>query len=213
MIIIKFIDAKYVLIWYVWLVLWVSYSVELHLIEKIKLYPQLIFSCRINMAVDDHIVVFLWYSLCLSHIQPQAPYDFYHSYDFFARKAEWSGRSNFTSVLFSWSHQATSPVWLDTAVYLWFGWMIRRTPRVPRAMPVQALCRARTWIFNVFHILRDPCMTHKGAVRCPYGHTRELTLPDLAKILHGRGIRQKSHTGPAGAVHGLFKIAKPIRGP
>ena len=75
---------------------------------------------------------------------------------FLARKAEWSARRNFTSVLFSWSHRATGPVRLDTAVHLWFGRMIRRTPRVPRAMPVRASYGPRTGIFNVFHILRDP---------------------------------------------------------
>ena len=37
---------------------------------------------------------------------------------YLARKAEWSARRNFTSVLFSWSHQATDPVRLDTTVYL-----------------------------------------------------------------------------------------------
>ena len=75
---------------------------------------------------------------------------------FLARKAEWSASRNFTLVLFSWSHQATGPVRLDTAVYLWFGWIIRMTPWVPRAVPVRASHGPRTGIFNVFHILRDP---------------------------------------------------------
>ena len=44
-------------------------------------------------------------------------------------------RRNFTLVLFSWSHQAIGPVRLDTALYLWFGRMIRRTPRVPVRCP------------------------------------------------------------------------------
>ena len=57
---------------------------------------------------------------------------------FFSRKAEWSARRIFTSVLFSWSHQATGPVQLETAVHLCFGRMIRKTPRVPHAMPVRA---------------------------------------------------------------------------
>ena len=60
---------------------------------------------------------------------------------FLARKAEWSARRNFMSGLFSWSHQATGPVRLDTAVYLWFGWIIRRIPRVP---PVRCPCGHRT---------------------------------------------------------------------
>ena len=88
---------------------------------------------------------------------------------FLARKAEWSARRNFTSVLFSWSHQATSPVWLDTAVYLWFDWIILMTPRVPRAVPVRASSGPRTRIFNVFHILRDPYGARAGPARVPYG--------------------------------------------
>ena len=85
---------------------------------------------------------------------------------FLARKAGWSARRNFTSVLFPWSHQATGPVRLDRSVYLWFGWTIRRTPRVPRAMPVRAPYGPHTVIFNV---LRDPCGTHAGPARVPYG--------------------------------------------
>ena len=80
---------------------------------------------------------------------------------FLARKAEWSARRNFTSVLFSWSHQATDPVRLDTAVYLWFGWIIRMTPRVPRAVPV----RARTGIFIFFISYGN----RTGPVRDPQG--------------------------------------------
>ena len=88
---------------------------------------------------------------------------------FLARKAEWSTRRNFTSVLFSGSHQATGPVRLDTAVH--------RTPQVPRTMPVRASCGPRTRIFNVFHILWGPYGTHKGAARHSYRHVRELRQP------------------------------------
>ena len=133
---------------------------------------------------------------------------------FLARKAEWSTRRNFTSVLFLWSHQATGPVRLDMASYLWFGGIIRMTPRVPRAVPVRASYGPRTGIFNVFHILRDPCGTRKGAVRRPYRHARELTQPELAKIPHGRPILPYgARTGPVRVPHGLFEILKPVRGP
>ena len=88
---------------------------------------------------------------------------------FLARKAEWSARRNFTSVLFPWSHQATGHVRLDTAAYLWFGWIIRRTPRVPRAMPVRASYGPRTGIFIVFHILRGPYEARAWPARVPYG--------------------------------------------
>ena len=128
---------------------------------------------------------------------------------FLARKAEWSARRNFTSVLFSWSQQASGPVRLDTDVYLWFGWIIRRTPRVPRAMP-----RVPHGNLQYFHILRGPCVTRKGAVRRPYGHVRELTQPEFAKIPHWRRIwSHQARTGPLRAIHGLFMISKPVPGP
>ena len=124
---------------------------------------------------------------------------------FIIRKAEWSARRNFTSVLFSWSHQATVPVRLDKAVYLWFGWIIRMTPRVPRAMPVRESCGPRTGIFNVFHILRDPYGARAWPTRVPYGHARELTQPELAKFPHGRRILPHgARTGPLRSPHGLF---------
>ena len=53
-------------------------------------------------------------------------------------------------MLFSWSHQATGSVRLDTPVHLWFGQLIRRTSRVPHAMPVRALYGPPKGIFNFF---------------------------------------------------------------
>ena len=51
---------------------------------------------------------------------------------FLARKAQWGACRNFTPVLYSWSHQATGPARLDTAVLLWFDRIIRRTPQYKR---------------------------------------------------------------------------------
>ena len=55
---------------------------------------------------------------------------------FLACKAEWSTHRNFMLVLFSWSHQATGPVWLAMAAHLWFDPIIRRTPHGPGSMHV-----------------------------------------------------------------------------
>ena len=63
---------------------------------------------------------------------------------FLARKAEWSARRNFTPVLFSWSHQTTGPVRLDTIAHLSLGRIIRRTPHGPRTTPVMASHGPRT---------------------------------------------------------------------
>ena len=66
-------------------------------------------------------------SLCL--IMPQShptmgPVRFLTPVRFLARKAGWSARRNFTPVLLSWSHQATGPLRLDTAVHLCFDQII-----------------------------------------------------------------------------------------
>ena len=171
-----------------------------------------------------------WQSMLVMHwLMPQShpttgPARFLSLVRFLARKAEWSARRNFTSVLFPWSHQATGPVRLDTSAYLWFGWIICRTPRVPRAMPVRALtvharalyepARESSMFFISHATVRGPCVTRKGAVRRPYGHVRELTQPQLSKIPHGRHIWPYGPlTVPARAVHGLFTFSKPVRGP
>ena len=124
---------------------------------------------------------------------------------FLARKAEWSARRNFTSVLFSWSHQATGPVRLNTAVYLWFGSIIRMTPRVPRAVPARASCGPRTGNFNVFHILRDPYGARAGPTRVSYG-----ALTDTQGNWHkqnwqkSRTVVVSCRTGPVRFPYGLF---------
>ena len=136
---------------------------------------------------------------------------------FLARKAEWSARRNFTSVLFPWSHQATGPVRPDTSAYLWFGWMIRRTLRVPRAMPVRASCGPRTGIFNVFRILRDPYGARAGPARVPLRTRKGIDTTIMgnhtlrASYLAARGPYGPL-TVPTRAVHGLFTISKPVRG-
>ena len=97
------------------------------------------------------------------------------------------------------------PVRFDTTVHLWFARLILRTPSVPRAGPVRASYGPRTEIINVFHILRDPYGTRKGAVRQSCGHARELTQPELAKLPHGRRIwPYGTRTGPLRAPQGLF---------
>ena len=142
-------------------------------------------------------------------------YRFLSPVRFFARKAGWSVRRNFSSALFSWSHQATGPVRFDSALHLWFSRIILRTRRVPRAMPVRASYGPRMGIFIVYHILRGQCGTHKvkGTVWHPYGHVRELTQPELTKIPHGCLILPYGvPTGPLRSPHGLFTISKPVQG-
>ena len=151
------------------------------------------------------------YSLC--RVMPQShpttcPVRFLSPVRFLARKAEWSGRRNFTSVLFSWSHQATGPVRFDTAVYLWFGWIIHMTPWVPRAVPVRASFGSRTE-FSMFFIsygtrtgpVQDPqgCRTAPLRPRKGIGRTRIGKNPARASYLAVRGP-YGSRTGCSRAV-------------
>ena len=142
----------------------------------------------------------------MPHSHPTTgPVRFLSPVRFLARKAEWSARRNFTSVLFPWSHQATGSALLDTFAHLCLGWIIRRTSRVPRAMPVRASYGARTGIFNNFHILRDPYGTRALPTRVPYG-----ALTDTQGNWHNHNWQKKrtgvvfGRTGPVRAPHGLF---------
>ena len=118
-----------------------------------------------------------------------------------ARNIEWSARRNFTSVLFSCSHQATGPVRLDTAVHLWFGRIIRRTPRVPRAMPVRTSCgpaRESSMFFISYGTRTGPVRDPQG---CPSAPLRTRKGIDTTRI------GKKSHTGV------VFGVTGPVRAP
>ena len=75
--------------------------------------------------------------------------------------------------------------------------------------PVRASYGPRMGISNVFHIhagsVRGPCGTRKRAIRRRYGHVRELTPTEFAKIPHGRRMwPYGDRTGPVRSPHGLF---------
>ena len=77
-------------------------------------------------------------------------------------------------------------------------------------------CGARTGIARALHWnlecfsyptgpVRGLCGTRKGAIQQPYGHVRELTQPELAKLAHGRRIwPYGARTGPLWGPQGLF---------
>ena len=90
---------------------------------------------------------------------------------------------------------------LDTAVHFWFGWMIRRTPRVPRAMPVRASYGpARE--SSMFFISYGTCT---GPVRDPQG--RRMTPFRTRKVIDTARIDKNPARASYLAVrspHGLF---------
>ena len=128
---------------------------------------------------------------------------------FLVRKAEWSARRNFMPVLFSWSHQATGPIWLDTTVDLWFDRIINRTPPGPCTMPVRASCGPRTRFFNIFHIIRDPYGSCAGPARVPYmAHLHTLKEIDTTRICKNPArasfVPHRAHMGPLRSPNRLF---------
>ena len=71
------------------------------------------------------------------------------------------------------------------------------------------IARAPHWNLECFSYPTGPvrglCGTRKGAIRQPYGHVRELTQPELAKLAHGRRIwPYGARTGPLWGTQGLF---------
>ena len=118
---------------------------------------------------------------------------------FLACKAEWSALRNFTLVLFPWSHQATGPVLLDTAAYLWFGWIIHRTPRIPLWCPYGHRT-GPVWESSMFFI---PYGTRAWPTRVPYG-----ALTDTKGNWHNHNWQKSctgvifGHTGPVRAPYG-----------
>ena len=131
------------------------------------------------------------------------PYDFYHPYDFLPVRPSEAGvgilrRCCSHGHIRLWPHTA----WHDCILMIW----LNNSQDSTGTLCVQASCGPRTGIFNVFHILQGPCVTRKGAIRCPYGHIRELTQPALAKILHRPRIwPYGTRTIPTQ----LFTISKP----
>ena len=138
--------------------------------------------------------------LCLSHIQPRAPYDFYHPYDFLpVRPSE--APVGILRRCCSRSHirLRARTIWHDCTLMVWSN-----NSQDSMGTP----CGACTGIVRAPHRnlqcfsyptgpVRGPCGTRKGAVRQPYGHVRELTQPELAKLPHGRCIwPYGARTGP-----------------
>ena len=165
-----------------------------------------------------HHVSQLW-THASRYIMPQShpttgPVRFLSPVRFLARKAEWSARRNFTSVLFSWSHQATGPVRLDTAVHLWFGRMIRRTPRVPRTGPA----RESSMFFISYGARTGPVMDPQGCRATPLWTRKGIDTTKIDKNLaRASYLAVQGPYGPlmvpARTVHGLFRISKPVQGP
>ena len=179
---------------------------------------------------------------CLRSIHWSQVLSWFSPVRFLARKAEWSACKNFTLVLFSWSHQSTGRVWLDTAVHLWFDRIIRYRTRTGPVRDLQGCCctaflRTRKGFYASRIFENRCCICPYGALmspsRSPHGlftgclrslnphGARELIMHALKLYgpRTGRRNRTMPHGARAGPVSGrrfLFKTAareKPVRSP
>ena len=132
---------------------------------------------------------------------------------FLARKAKWNSRTNFTPVLFPWSHQATDPVRLDMAVHSWFDQIIRWTPHGTRAMPVLPSYEPRTGICEALHILSGPLRDRQGCRTAPLRTRKGIETIRILKIPQGR--RMWPHGARMGLVSGrtIFLSKQPMNTP
>ena len=137
---------------------------------------------------------------CLSHIQPRVPYDFYHPYDFLPVRPSEAPVGILRRCCSRGHIRLRAPYGLT---HLWFGWIIRRIPWLPCAVPVRASCGPRKGIFNVFSYptgpVRDPqgCCTTPLRTRKGIDTTIICKNPARASHLAVRAVHNlKTHTGP-----------------
>ena len=139
------------------------------------------------------------YIKCLSHIQPRAPYDFYHPYDFLpVRPSDASLEFDVGAVLVVTSGYGPRTVWHGCTLMVWSNDSQDFTGT--RAMPVRTSFGPRKGIFNVFISygtrmvpVRDP----QGRRTTPLRTRKELIQPELTKSY--LAVR-----GPLRTPHGLF---------
>ena len=139
---------------------------------------------------------------------------------FLDHKAEWSARRNFTPVLLSWSHQATGPVRLDTAVHLCFDQIILMTPHGPRAVPV----RESQMFFTPYGIRTGPVRNPQGCRAAPLRARKGIDTTIICKnptrasyvavrAPHGLFTGCLSFLNPYGARKLLMHALKTLRAP
>ena len=121
--------------------------------------------------------------LCLSHIQPWAPYDFYHPCDFLSVRLS-EAAVGILCRCCSHRHNRLRTAW-HVYSFLWFGWIIRRSYGV------------RTRLF----------VTPKRAVRRPYqygGQNSNGTTWAHVGPVSGRAIFVKNSPGTARTGPGVW---------
>ena len=143
--------------------------------------------------------------VCLSHIQPWAPYIFAPYYFLPVKPSE--APVGILRWYCSRGHiRLRAPYGLTRLYTCGFGRIIRRTPHGPRAMPVRASCGPRMKLSNVFisyetrtRPVRDPQGCRTASLQTRKG----IDITQISKIPHGRRMWPFG-TGPLRPPHGLF---------
>ena len=98
---------------------------------------------------------------------------------------------------------------LDMALHLWLDRRIRRTQHGPCAIPMRESYGPHMGILRVFNILWDPYGGRAGPLWTRKGIDTTRICKNLARVSY---VAVRGPYGPR-AVHGLFTIFKPVRGP
>ena len=151
-------------------------------------------------SVSQAMVTTINDDLCLSHIQPRAPYDFYHPYDFLLGRPS-EAPLGILRRCCSRVHirLRARTIWRGCTLMVWSN-------------NSQDSMGTRTKIFNFFHILRDPYGARAGTQGCRTAALRKRKgidttrigkTPTRAPYLAVRGP-YGSLTGPLRVPQGLF---------
>ena len=90
------------------------------------------FKFCLGLVAENHYSDIIWalqyHTLCLSHIQPRAPYNFSHPYHFLPIRPNEVSFGILCQCRSLGHIRLRTPYGFDTAVHLWFDWIICRTP-------------------------------------------------------------------------------------
>ena len=161
------------------------------------------------------------WKLCLSHIQPRAPYDFYHPYDFLPVRPRDAPVGILRHCCSRGHIRLRAPYGLTQLMYAyglveWFAGL--------HGYPVWCPYRHRASPARESSMFFISYGTRTGPVRDPQGHrtTPLRTCKGIDTTKTDKNPAQASYLAvwgpygplmvPAWAVHGLFNISKPVRG-
>ena len=129
-----------------------------HLVIQYHTLPMICLWSADTMLISTYLTaIYMCFDkcLCLSHIKPRVPYDFWHPYDFLPVKPS-EAPVGILRRCCSHGHWILM-VWLN------------KSQDSTRAMPVRTSCGSHTGVFNAFHSQRDPYGARAWPAMVTYG--------------------------------------------